>query len=269
MKKFFLNKHLVFLLFLFSQSLWAQSLEDLEPVVDTTKRIKQLKVKSLSDLQQITPYESISVLQKRYLPKTFRGEFNLSVASIINHTFFYLGGVSARAGFFLREDHSFGLEAFGLFPPIIKLITEDLIAGDIVPASLVFSQFYGAAYYKWSPVFGKFAFLNKKIIYFDMYMTLGAGITGFADRKKIIEWVVFRRGKSPKRKFFTLEKEYYPTGSFALGQVFALNQNWAFNWELKFLFTRLKFKEKTVHDIQMDTGLFLGVNYYFPKAGYR
>ena len=268
MKKFFLKKKLVFLLFFLPQLVWAQDMKDLESVADTSERIKQLKVKSLSDLQKLTPYPSISVLQKRYLPKTFRGEFNLSVTSIINHTFFYSSGISARAGFFLREDHSFGLEALGLFPPIVKLVTEDLIYRGIFTDSLVLSQFYGAAYYKWSPVFGKFAFVNNKIIYFDMYMTVGAGATRFSDREEIIERVLLKRLRSPKKKIPKLAKDFFPTGSLAVGQVFALSQNWAFNWELKFLFTYLQFEGQN-SKVQMEAGLLLGVNYYFPKAGYR
>ena len=92
-------KKITFLFFL-SSFVWAETVKNLEPSTDNTQKIKKLKIKNLSDLQKLTPFESVSVIQKRYLPKTFRGEFNLSVSSVISHTFFYLGGVSARVGFF-------------------------------------------------------------------------------------------------------------------------------------------------------------------------
>ena len=177
MKQFFLKQLWLIFLFIFPSALMALDLKNMESAPDKTGRIKQLEIKSLSDLQQLTPYESVSVIQKRYLPKTFRGEFNFSLASVINHTFFYLGGLSARAGFFIREDHGFGLEGFALLPPIYKLVTKEMIPppNEILPFTAVLSQFYGGVYYKWSPVFGKFAVLNQKIIYFDMYLTLGVG----------------------------------------------------------------------------------------------
>ena len=156
MRRFFLRGSLSLIFLFVSPVSLAQDIEDLEPAVDPTERIKKLEVKSLSDLQKITPYESISVLQRRYLPKTFRGELSLSVSSILSHTFFYLGGLSAKAGFFLREDHSFGLEAVGLLPPAFKMIANEIIERPdkkaFFPYGNIFPQFYGGVYYKWSPV---------------------------------------------------------------------------------------------------------------------
>jgi len=233
---------------------------------DSVGRIKQLKIKNLSDLQQLTPYESVSVIQKRYLPKTFRGEFNLSFASVINHKFFYLGGVSARAGFFLREDHGFGLEGFAFLPPMNKWVTNEMIGppNNILAFSFVFSQLYGGGYYKWSPVFGKFAVLNKKIIYFDMYMTFGAGwsrvIIGLDEEKQqAIEGNI---------NFPKLAKDFFPAFSASLGQMFALTQDWAFNWELKWFYTIVQFSDEKIYN-PVEINLSLGINYYFPGAGYR
>lgn len=233
---------------------------------DLVGRIKQLKIKNLSDLQQLTPYESVSVIQKRYLPKTFRGEFNLSLASVINHKFFYLGGLSARAGFFLREDHGFGIEGFVFFPPMNKWVTNEMIGSpnNILAYSFVFSQLYGGAYYKWSPVFGKFAVLNRKIIYFDMYMTLGAGwsrVVGGLDERK--QQALKEKVPLPK-----LTEKFFPTFSASLGQMFALTQDWAFNWELKWFYTIVQFQDESTYK-PVEINLSLGINYYFPGAGYR
>ena len=270
MKRLFFRKFWPIFLFVFSQVLWAQDLEHLESAPDPTGRIKQLKIKSLSDLQRLTPYESVSVIQKRYLPKTFRGEFNLSASFVINHTFFYLGGLSAWAGFFIREDHGFGLEGSAFLPAVNKLVTNEMISppNKTYPSADVFSQFYGGAYYKWSPIFGKFAVLNKKIIYFDMYMTFGAGVSrvikGLDD--KTLENLKFT--KPPPQ----LVKNVVPTISLGLGQMFAINQSWAFNWDLKLLYTIAEYQnqnQKEYYDPFLAINLSLGINYYFPGAGYR
>ena len=266
MKRVFFRKFWPIFLFVASQALWAQDLEHLESAPDPTGRIKQLKIKSLSDLQQLTPYESVSVIQKRYLPKTFRGEFNLSTSFVINHTFFYLGGLSARAGFFIREDHGFGLEGSAFLPAVNKLVTNEMISPPnlILPFTAVFSQFYGGAYYKWSPIFGKFAVLNKKIIYFDMYMTFGAGVSrvvkGLND--KTLE------NLEGATSLPQLAKDVFPTINLGLGQMFAINQSWAFNWDLKWLYTIVQYQNQEKYT-PLDINLSLGINYYFPGAGYR
>ena len=271
MKRIFFKRLWPFFFLFLSQVLWAESLENLEPAPeDSTGRIKQLKIKSLSDLQQLTPYESVSVIQKRYLPKTFRGEFNLSVSTVINHTFFYLGGLSAKAGFFIREDHGLGLEGFALLPSINKRVTNEMIGppNHILPITDVLSQLYGGAYYKWSPVFGKFAVLNKKIVYFDMYLSLGAGMSRVVnglDEKT--QKVLNKGGHVPSQ----LARNWFPSASLSLGQIFAFNQDWAFNWELKWLYTYtiLQTKDKSRPYTPVGINLSLGVNYYFPGAGYR
>lgn len=265
MKTFFKIFTAFFVIFL-SQNLPAETMRDLEPVpLDRNKRIKQLKIKSLADLQELTPYDSVSVIQKRYLPKTFRGELNVSFSAVINHTFFYLGGVSTHAGFFIREDHGFGLEGFAFFPPINKRVTNDMIGNRILPYTAVLSQLYGGIYYKWTPVFGKFAMLNRKIIYFDMYATIGFGasrmISGLDQKKQELLGL--------EEDFFSLSRQVYPAGSVGLGQIFALNQNWALNWELKWFYTIVQFKNQEGLYTPVDINFSLGMNYYFPGAGYR
>ena len=263
----------IIILLFFPLSLFAESLKNLESVPDNTKRIKQIKINSLSDLQKLTPKDSVSVIQKRYLPKTFRGEFNLSVSTVINHTFFYLGGASIRAGGFIREDHGFGGEAFALLPPLFKMTANDMIGppNGIVPLGVVLSKYYLGAYYKWSPVFGKFSVLNQKIVYFDMYMTFGAGMNFVVDAREVINEQLKRTGRKLKDGVnlqSKLSKKQFPALSVATGQMFSITQDWAFNWELKWFLT---FVQDTNRDFYTpwDINFSIGMNYYFPGAKYR
>lgn len=264
-------KRLVFQLFsslfflLFPLALFAVERESLELSPDKAEQIKQLKIKSFSDLQQLTPYESVSVIQKRYLPKTYRSEFNLSASAVINHTFFYLGGASLRAGFFIREDHGFGLEGFVFFTPVDKVVTREMIGPPnlILPFTNMFSKFYGGVYYKWSPIFGKFSFLNKKIVYFDMYFTVGGGMSHFIPglSQERMAALIGDKPPVPAGKFF-------PALNMGLGQVFAFSQSWAFNWDLKWFHNFVKMSDQS-YNFSVNINLSLGINYYFPEAGYR
>ena len=259
------------LLFFFLPKGLSQELKDLESAPQK-KSIREIKIKSVSDLQALTPYESVAVIQKRYLPKTFRGEFNFSVATVINHTFSYFGGLSAKAGFFFREDHGLGLEFFGPFFPFAKPVKNEMILEqNIIPYTISTPQFYGGAYYKWSPVFGKFSVLNKKIIYFDMYLTLGGGVGRFVE--DITEDYIgnlLQKGK----KFdsgIRLLKPYFFAGNLAVGQVFALSQDWAVQWELKWLYAVIQYEQdgQGQTEVPVNIGFSIGMNYYFPGAGYR
>lgn len=247
------------------------SYEDLEASPKSGSQ-ETVQIKSLSDLQQITPYTSISVIQKRYLPKTYRAEFNLSLSAVINHTFFYLGGASGRVGFFIREDHGFGLEAFAALPPVFKVVTNNITAppNNILPSSVILPQLYGGIYYKWTPVFGKFALLDKKIIYFDSYATLGGGMNKVLNGIEVIKEEINRRGLTIKnpRPHSKLTGQVFPAFTFGLGQLFTVNQSWAVNWELKWFYTFVMYEAGRLYT-PTDINFSLGINYYFPEAGYR
>ena len=256
----------------FSICSYADTFQELEKIPENSNPSQQIQIKSFSDLQRITPYTSISVIQKRYLPKTFRAELNLSLSSIINHTFFYLGGASGRVGFFVREDHGLGLEGFALLPPIFKLVTKHMIGEPnyILPSSVVLSKFYLGGYYKWSPVFGKFAILDKRIVYFDMYMTIGGGMRWVLNGFEVIKKQIQERGLKVEneRPVNQLAQQFFPSLTIGLGQIFAVNQSWAFNWELKWFYTFVRYQSGPLYT-PLGIHFSLGVNYYFPEASYR
>lgn len=264
-------RYIIFILFFSPFLAMSASFKDIETASPSNK-IKKIEVKSLSDLQRLNPAESISVLQKRYLPKTFRFEFNLSSLATINHTFFHLGGVSSRIGFFIREDHGFGVEGMALLSPIFKAVTNEMIGAPnfILPYNVVLPQFYGGAYYKWTPVFGKFALLNRRIIYFDTYMTLGGGVNKLLDGVQEIRNQIAKKGLklSNEGVGLSLPKPYFPALSFGFGQMFSITQDWAFNWELKLIYNFVQYNNDQVYT-PTDINLSLGMNYYFPGASYR
>ncbi len=267
MKKYGLKITLLF--FLVPFLCFSESPRDdfIEESVDTNlERLKKLKVKTISDLKGLTPFESVSIIQKRYLQKTFRGEISASFSSTINNSFFYFIGGSGHLGFFVREDHGFGLEGYGMYHNT-KIIAGDLIGepNRILPYSFVVSQTYGGVYYKWSPVFGKFAVLNNNIVYFDMFFTLGGGVT------KVTSGITpaLQSELKDESPLPAPVKNWVPTGSLGLGQVFALNKNVGLIWNLKWFFYTYQLSGIEGLKWHSDLNFSIGVSYYFPGATYR
>lgn len=262
MKTRFIIGYIYFILLFLPWISGAESLKDLERSEDRSQRIKQLKIKNLSDLQKLTPYETISVLQRRFLPKTFRVEFNFSPISVINNYYFYSIGAYGHIGFFIREHHGVGIEGF-IGQNIKRPVTFKYLQKQIFPSNNAYSKGYGGVYYKWSPIFGKFAILNKKIVYFDTYFHLGVGMhfmEGLSeeDQMALQKTVVTQ---------LELAKDLHFAGNLGIGQVFAITKNLAVNWEVKYVVTLVEFVNKK--ELVGNVDLLLGLNYYVPGVDYR
>lgn len=229
------------------------------------QKIKRIKVKNVSDLKDLVPFENISVIQKRFLPKTYRGEFNLSLSAIANNHFFYSLGGGSHLGVFLREDHGFGVEVYGMFNTLKEVSKELRDRRKILPYNHIASKVYTGAYYKWSPVFGKFAVLDKKITYFDMFFTFGAGLT------QVISGISKTDKARAKRDLAEIDttKEWLPTGSLGIGQVFALSKDVGVSWDIKWNTYLYKLKGGSGKNFHNDIIMVFGLNYYFPGATYR
>ena len=93
---------------------------------------------------------------------------------------------------------------------IERQVTKDLAERGIVTRTIVFPEAYLGLGLKWSPIYGKMAYKDQKIVPFDMYFSLGGGITK------------------------TNQDTTDPTLSVGLGQMFALNRwiglRWDFSW---------------------------------------
>ena len=241
--------------------------QEVERAPDPVDRIKKLKVKQISDLSKLSAFEDISVIQKRYLPKTNRFELGISLEMMLNNYFYYLGGGSGHLEFFFREKHGLGVEGYSMLrtkkPVSIQLSQPP---NRIESYTLISSQTYGGMYYKWSPLYGKFSVLNKKIVYFDMFFIFGGGMTKIKQglTKDAIESI-----KNTEDLNLELSKIWFPTGVFGFGQVFALNKNWGLNWVFKWRYYRYLLAASEQFINHHDLSLGFGINYYFPGAQYR
>ncbi|PIS10244.1 MAG: outer membrane beta-barrel domain-containing protein [Bdellovibrio sp. CG10_big_fil_rev_8_21_14_0_10_47_8] len=202
------------------------------------------KLEDFSGLGRLAPFSEVSVIQKRYLPKTGRFEFFAGLANIVNDPWFMGIGLDARAGYHLNE--TWGVElGYSSITSSEKDAIKDLKSQHTVTTSSVISTkgYYGASVV-WTPMYGKMGFFNRRIVPFDMYFALGAGNTQ----------VDGGDGGS--------------TIHLGTGQIFALSKAMGFRWD----FTWNNFQATPKDQAQQSFNnllLTLGVSFFFPEANYR
>ncbi len=214
--------------------------------------LKEERIETFSDLGKLAPFSEVSVIQKRFLPKTGRFQAFGGLTYSTNDPWFLGFGLSGKLGYFLTE--AWGVElSYTTISNSEKAAVQDLRNNHAVTtASLVSPKSYIGADIVWTPVYGKMSVGNKKILPFDMYFSLGGGKTGTAD------------GQSAG------------TLRLSTGQIFAISKGMAFRWD--FGWNRYSAKTETVATsgaITSSTASFdnllltLGVSFFFPEAKYR
>ncbi len=161
-----------------------------------------------SDLKYLAPFSQVTVIQKRYLPKTNRMQLNLGGNYLTNNPFFQGVGLIGRLGFYFTE--YLGLEVSAMKLNINpKQVTQDLSDfHKVKTATLVSSDSYTGVDLIYSPFYGKMTWLDRAIVPFDTFITLGLGSTKTTTSKSA------------------------PTLHLGLGQTLAINKDLVFRWDL-------------------------------------
>ncbi len=235
--------------------------EDKEIEKKTEKKESEQRVKSaekakpdpttLSGLSTLAPLADIAVIQKRFLPKTKRFELSGSILGTINNPFFLNMGAALRGGYYFQE--KYGIEfLYFMLSSSERTVTDNLrTKRSVKTESLVTPKNFLAGSFKWTPMYGKTTFMNKRIVPFDFYFSAGAGITN-----------TDQGGSSP-------------TLHLGGGQSFALSKGMAFRWDINWNFYQAESEVlkggslqsvKANHD---DVYVALGLSFFFPEATYR
>jgi len=211
------------------------------------KQIAEKEISRVSELSTLAPFEDIAIIQRRFLPKTARFELSGSGLINTNNQYFNNIGLDLRAAFFFTE--KYGIEANYMYiSSSDRPITQGLKDNQLIQTkSLVQPEgFFGVAF-KWSPIYGKVAWFQEKIIPFDLYFTPGFGMTQTAN------------GGSES------------TLSLGFGQLFALSKSkairWDFNWH--YYQTDVLVDNVATNRNQSDLFLSVGMSFFFPEASYR
>jgi outer membrane beta-barrel protein len=117
----------------------------------------------------------------------------------------------------------------------------------VTTTSLITAKSYFGADFKWTPIYGKMAFANQKIIPFDLYFSGGVGITGTSDSQSA------------------------PTLHLGTGQIFAINKSMAFRWDFSWntFSASTKTGPTTSSSVYNNLYLTVGMSFFYPEATYR
>ncbi len=214
--------------------------------------VKNSRVKSLTDLNKLAPFSDVSVIQKKFLPKTGRFQLYTAAGLTTNSPWFLNLGVKANLGYHFSE--SFGVEASGLFLSSSETESaKDIRANNrLQPDKFVITKYNVGIDLVWSPIYGKIATLENVIIPFDMYFSLGGGMSGTNSQESTV-----------------------PTLHVGTGQIFALSKAMAFRWDYSWSF----YQATPIADLAStsapsksnynDLIFTAGVSFFFPEASYR
>ncbi len=200
----------------------------------------------LTDLGTLAPFEDIAVIERKFLPKTGRFEVTGLGLTGLNNPFFNNLGLAVQLAYFFRE--KYGVEAMYYYVSSTQRDATKNLFGNrqVITNSLVTPKGYLGAAFKWNPVYGKVAFLNHRIIPFDLNFSLGGGTT-------------------------QTDSGSSPTIHVGTSQNFAISKRLALRWDLAWNFyqTKSTVVNAPSQGTQIDLFLGLGVSFFFPEATYR
>ena len=230
----------------------ATSLDTSQPVIPAVKNPNSAtasggdkKIRAVTDLAGLEPLADIAVIQKRYLPKTGRFETFIAGSSVLNDVFFFNYGVQARFAYYFQE--RYGVEFTAAFlTGSQRDSVKGLLGRGIQTQSFITPKGYYGLDFKWSPIYGKMTWLNKSIVPFDMYFSLGLGSTS------------------------TSQAGTDPTLHMGSGQIFAITKGMAFRWDISLnSFYAKSLVQGGSSTLYNNLLLSLGVSFFFPEATYR
>jgi outer membrane beta-barrel protein len=202
------------------------------------------QINDISDLATLAPFSDVSVIQKKFLPKTERFQLFGGLTGMMNDPWFSSFGLSAKLGYFFTEQ--WGLELDGSFLSTsakdnIKLLQNN---DNVNTASIITIKGYYGASVVWSPIYGKMGMFNKKIVPFDMYFALGGGTSQI------------QNGSGGT------------TLHMATGQIFSISKSLGFRWDLTWNMVQATPAGEVAQHFN-NILLSAGFSYFFPDAGYR
>lgn len=210
------------------------------------------QLQDLSDLNKLSPFTDISVIQKKFLPKTERFQFFVAGGLTTNSPWFLSLGAKINISYNFTE--SLGLELASIYLTNSERdAAKDIRTNNsLQPDKFIITKYNLGLDLIWSPIYGKVTSLNNEITAFDMYFSLGGGISN----TNSIETNV-------------------PTFHLGTGQIFAITKSMAFRWDYSgYMYqatptqdtgTSVAPSKSTYYDLIFTAGM----SFFFPEASYR
>ncbi|MEZ0392952.1 MAG: outer membrane beta-barrel domain-containing protein [Pseudobdellovibrionaceae bacterium] len=206
--------------------------------------VKEEKLEDFSGLGKLAPFSEISVIQKRFMPKSKRFEFFAGLANVVNDPWFMGTGFDARLGYHFTE--TWGAELTGVFLSNSKrqAIKDLYDQHGVQTDSIITAKNYIGGSLVWTPIYGKMGLFNRRIVPFDMYFALGGGSTGVDG------------GDGGN------------TLHLGTGQIFAISKGMGFRWDFSWNSFNATPKGASAQNFN-SLLLTFGLSFFFPEAKYR
>lgn len=228
-----------------------QEKKEIQEIQNNTE-VQNSRMKSVADLNKLSPFSDVSVIQRKYLPKTGRYQFFAAAGLTTNSPWFLNLGFKANLGYNFNE--SFGVELSGMFltsseKEVAKEIREN---NSLQPEKFVLTKYNLGIDLVWSPIYGKLTTLDNTIIPFDMYFSAGGGTSGTNSKEKTV-----------------------PTIHVGTGQIFALSKSSALRWDYGWYYYQATPTQDSASAIAPLKGEYsdliftAGISFFFPEANYR
>lgn len=228
-----------------------QENEALPSQLKQTNQQQPAEVKDLKDLNRLAPFSEVSVIQKKFMPKTQR--FQLFAAGTVMTNTPWYNNIGAKLNLSYNFTESFGLEINSMFltnseRESTKEIKE---AHNLLAEQFIYTKSYVGLDLVWSPIYGKISSLDDTIVPFDMYFSLGGGTSSTNSQE----------GSNA-------------TIHVGLGQIFAISKSMAFRWDYSFnTFSATPVVTATSGSPEKsnynDLVLSAGISFFFPEVSYR
>ena len=209
------------------------------------KAVESAPIETVTDLQRLSSFSDISVLQKRYQPKTERFQFNAGFSYMTNDPWNMASGLNLKLAYGFTEAWAFE----GLYYSMNSSAKEDVSLlnknHNVDTSALIATKSIVGAQVVWTPMYGKISLLNRRIVPYDMYFSAGAGNATLAG------------GDSTSANSILA----------GTGQVFALTKGMGFRWDL--LLNRFTAKTEGNQQTFNNLVLSLGFSFYFPEVSKR
>lgn len=215
-----------------------------KPVPAPTKNSAEKEDINFSGLGTLAPFSEVSVIQKRFMPKTNRIQLFGGLNWVTNNPFFDTYGIAGKAAWFLNETWGLEFTYIMMSTSEAKATKELKDVLNVAADNLIYPKSYMGLDLMWLPIYGKFTWFNNKIVPYDMYFSLGYGQTGTQTNAKP------------------------GTLHLSLGQIFALSKSKALRWD----FSWNSFNTSGIGNSSGTYNMLyltVGMSWSFPEADYR
>ncbi len=221
-------------------------------IIQNSTEYKNSQIKNIVDLNTLAPFNDVSVIQKRFLPKTERLQLYGALGLTTNSPWFTNAGGKLNLSYHFTE--KWGVELSGLFLSSSEKDSSKDIRNNnnLQPERFVLTKSNIGADIVWAPIYGKITSLNNEITPFDMYFSFGAGQSATNAQEKNVT-----------------------TFHVATGQIFAISKSTAFRWDYSWYLYQATpqvdslSSSPPVKNTYNDLVFTAGVSFFFPEAGYR